>query len=113
MKNTTGRDNKMYFISDLMNLDESQENFFNELLTLNNIGPSHSTLSILQIPPIASTRSQVIPNSTIFSSSARKASIEPEMLNAISSFKKNKLLASSGLGLNATERTSAMSRHAH
>ena len=47
MKNTTGRDNKMYFISDLMNLDESQENFFNELLTLNNIGPSHSTLSIL------------------------------------------------------------------
>ena len=113
MKNTTGRDNKMYFISDLMNLDETQENCFNELLTLNNIGPSHSTLSILQIPPIASTRSQVIPNSTIFSSSARKASIEPEMLNAISSFKKNKLLASSGLGLNATERTSAMSRHAH
>jgi len=67
----------------------------------------------LQIPPIASTRSQAIPNSSIFASGVRKGSIDPERLNAQSMFKKNKLLASSGLGLNATERTSAMSRQAH
>ena len=37
MRNTQGRDNKMYFISDGFNLEDSRDNKFGSLLTLNGI----------------------------------------------------------------------------
>ena len=47
MKNTTGRDNKMYYVSDGFNLNDSNDNQFTSLLTLNNIASSKSTLTAL------------------------------------------------------------------
>ena len=40
MQNQTGRDNKMYYVSDGFNLDESLENQFTSLLTLNGVRES-------------------------------------------------------------------------
>ena len=44
MKNQQGRDNKMYYVSDGFNLDESLENQFTSLLTLNGVRESQSAL---------------------------------------------------------------------
>ena len=58
MGNTKGRDNKMYYVSDGFNLDESQGNQFVSLLTLNGVISNRSQLSsTIQIPSI---RSQAI-----------------------------------------------------
>ena len=45
MKNTSGRDNKMYYVSDGFNLDNSGDNQFTNLLTLNNVASSKSVMS--------------------------------------------------------------------
>ena len=76
MKNTTGRDNKMYYVSDGYNLDTSNDNQFTSLLTLNNVVSSKSTLTTLAVntPRIPNIRSQVIPNSSLMMTSP-KASI--------------------------------------
>ena len=44
MKNTTGRDNKMYYVSDGFNLDESLENQFTSLMTLHGVASAKSQL---------------------------------------------------------------------
>ena len=74
MKNTTGRDNKMYYVSDGFNLNDSNDNQFTSLLTLNNIASSKSTLTALApvTPRIPNIRSQVIPsNSTLHMTSPK------------------------------------------
>ena len=66
MKNTTGRDNKMYYVSDGFNLNTSNENEFTSLMTLNNVASSKTSLSTLQVTPrIPNIRSMVIPNSSL------------------------------------------------
>lgn len=65
MKNTTGRDNKMYYVSDGFNLNDSDDNQFTSLLTLNNVASSKSTLSNLMVTPrIANIRSMIFPNAS-------------------------------------------------
>ena len=65
MKNTTGRDNKMYYVSDGFNLNDSDDNQFTSLLTLNNVASSKSTLSNLMVTPrMANIRSMMIPNAS-------------------------------------------------
>ena len=59
MRNTSGRDNKMYFISDGFNLEDSRDNKFGSLLTLNGISQNNqSSMSSLIIPALPSVRSQ-------------------------------------------------------
>ena len=117
MKNTTGRDNKMYYISDGFNLDKTLENQFVSLMQLNNVASSPSSMSTLHLPPpIPSTRSQLIQNKTIFATSTKSRGSRlglkiPDLLFRATSQQKHSLLApSSALGLNATDRTSANSR---
>ena len=48
MKNTTGRDNAMYYISDNNNLQRDDDNPFDALMSLNNIQPGAPATAMSQ-----------------------------------------------------------------
>jgi len=70
MGNTKGRDNKMYFISDGYNLDESNDNRFGSLLTLKGVMQTQSSMSSLAVPALPSVRSQTIQHTSVKKGSA-------------------------------------------
>ena len=119
MKNTAGRDNKMYFVSDGFNLDEeAPSNQFNNLLQLNGVTSSKSALSMQKGPNgLPSVRSATIQYSNKTPSGKRglipfQSSEVLSNINKLSSLRGKNQPSQLGslFGVDSAERTSAQSR---
>ena len=113
MKNTLGRDNKMYYVSDGFNLDTSVENQFTSLLALKDIqqplykGKASSSLFNQSSPFSKATLKTKHSDATRNGSKLKYSTLDPGMSSAKHKYS---LAMSSGLAISPTEMTSAQSR---